>query len=85
MRVNRLLKLRQKRPDTVISQPMALLTWVLISRAQEMWATELRPLIKHAIEPLMAIKRDTSANNVTPVANLSSRQKGDGRGVGVPR
>ena len=64
---------------------MALLTWVLISRAQEMWATELRPLMEHAIEPLMAVKRDAYANNVTPVANLPSRQKGDGRGVGVPR
>ena len=57
---------------------MPLLTWVLISLAQEMWATELRPLMEHAIEPLMATKRATSASNVTPVAGPPSRQKGDG-------
>ena len=50
-----------------------------------MWATELKPLMEHAIEPLMATKRATPVSKITPVANLSSRQKGDGRGVGVPR
>ena len=74
----------KKRPSSeagvpaVRHKPMTLLTWVLISRAQEMWATELRPLMEHAIEPLMATRRATSASKVTPVAGPPSRQKGDG-------